>query len=213
LETEQPAALLLLDVDELRPEAQAVLADVLNIAEFNVQALSTSRANLFQLAEEGRFRHDLACSLATLIIELPPLAERSEDVPCLAQLFLEEMNAAGGRQLSGFTPEALDELMAYPWPGNVDEMSELIAESCRVADGAMVDSADLPAQIRWKTQAARHSRRPEETIVLDDFLAEIEVELIRRALQRAEGNKAKAARLLGVTRARLLRRASRWDLG
>ena len=136
LETESPAALLLLDVDELAAEAQAVLADALNIAEFDLRTLATARAGLLQSAAETRFRHDLACMLSTLVIELPPLCQRQQDIPLLAQFFLEQANAAGGRQLGGFTPEALDQLVAYPWPGNVEEMAALIREASRRAEGA-----------------------------------------------------------------------------
>jgi DNA-binding NtrC family response regulator len=200
-------------VDELAPDAQAVLADALDIVEFDLRALGTARTGLLQLAGEGRFRMDLACALSTLVIDLPPLGERQQDIPLLAQFFLEETNAAGGRQLSGFTPEAMDQLVSYPWPGNADEMAGLVREACRRAKGALVTAADLPEQIRWTAQAAAHLQRPEETIVLDEFLVKIEAELISRALRRAQGNKAKAARLLGVSRARLHRRVAQLGLG
>lgn len=213
LETETPAALLLLDVDELAPDAQAVLADVMNIAEFDLRALATARTGLLQEASEGRFRHDLACALSTLVIELPSLAERRQDIPLLAQFLLEEANAEGGRQLSGFTPEAMDQLVAHPWRRNMDEMAELLREACQQAEGPVVTTDDLPEQVRWSAQAAAHPRRVEETIVLDDFLAEIETELISRALRHSKGNKAKAARLLGITRARLHRRIVQLKLG
>ena len=81
-----------------------------------------------------------------------------------------------------------------------------MAEAHRRAAGREIDVADLPERLRLAGQAAAHPRRPEETIVLDEYLGRVERELIRRALARAKGNKARAARLLGMTRPRLYRR-------
>jgi DNA-binding NtrC family response regulator len=121
-------------------------------------------------------------------------------------MFLEDMNAAGDRQLSGFTHEALDQLAAYPWPGNMDELTEFVGYAFRRAAGPLVSAADLPDRVRFAADASSHAPRPQETIVLDEFLSEIETELIHRALQYAKGNRTKAAQLLGITRSRLLRR-------
>ena len=76
--------------------------------------------------------------LSTITIELPPLAQRREDLPLLAQVFLEEANARGGKQLGGFSPEALDRLDAYSWPGNIDELAQMVAESHAGAAGPLV---------------------------------------------------------------------------
>lgn len=209
---EQPPALLLLEVDQLGPETQAALAGMLNIREFNLRTLATARVSLTALAAENRFRPDLACALSTLVIEVPPLAERPQDIPLLAQLFLEQRNAAGGQQLAGFTAEAVDQLLAYPWPGNGDELAELVRQASAQATGPLVPAAALPEKIRLTAAAAAHPPRDDERVVLDEFLAEIEQELLGRALQRAKGNKAHAARLLGIPRARLLRRMEHFGL-
>ena len=82
----------------------------------------------------------------------------------------------------------------------------MVAEGCRAAAGPEVQADDLPERLRWVAEAATRPRRKEEAIVLDEFLGRIERELIRRALARAKGNKARAARLLGLTRPRLYRR-------
>ena len=132
--------------------------------------------------------------------------ERREDLPLLAQMFLEEANARGGHQVGGFSPEALDRLDAYPWPGNVDELAQMVAEAHERAEGPEIAVGDLPKRIHLAADAAAHPRPVEETIQLDTLLAEIECELIHRALAQAKGNKAKAARLLGLTRPRLYRR-------
>jgi DNA-binding NtrC family response regulator len=97
-------------------------------------------------------------------------------------------------------------LDAYAWPGNLDELARVVAEAHRRVEGPQVGAGDLPDRIRLAAEAAAYPPRPEETIVLDEFLAGVERELIRRALAQAKGNKAKAARLLGMTRPRLYRR-------
>ena len=98
-----------------------------------------------ELARRGRYREDLASLLSTLIIELPPLASRREDLPLLVQLFLEEINARGGKQLGGFTPRALDRLDGYAWPGNVDELVQVVMLCHERAAGPLVGPDDLPS--------------------------------------------------------------------
>ncbi|MCY2988159.1 MAG: sigma 54-interacting transcriptional regulator [Planctomycetota bacterium] len=202
----QPATLLLLEADQLPPDAQAALAGVLSNRELPLRTLATARVPLLELATNDRFHPDLAYALSTLVIEIPPLAERPQDIPLLAQLFLEQVNATGANQLAGFSQEALDQLLAYPWPGNVDELAALIQQACATATGPQVVASALPERIRLTAAAAAHPPREDDRIVLDDFLAEIEQELLQRALKQSKGNKAEAARLLGISRPRLFRR-------
>jgi DNA-binding NtrC family response regulator len=198
--------LLLNEVDELPGEVQAALADLLAGDSLSPRIIATSSGELGDLAARGLFRRELAAQLSTIEIHLPPLTERREDVPLLAQMFLEEFNAEGERQLQGFSPEALDQLAAYSWPGNIDELSAMVREAHRAAEGRLISPRDLPQRIYLAAAAERHPRRKDEPIDLDKFLAGIELELIQRALRRAKGNKTKAAKLLGLTRPRLYRR-------
>ena len=198
--------LLLADADRLSAEGQAALAAVLSAARCPWRVLSTAATPLLDLPPRGLYREDLAAMLCTITIELPPLAKRRDDLPLLAQALLEEQNARGGRQLGGFTPEALDRLCAYAWPGNVAELAQVVAESHARAAGTLVACEELPERLRLAAEVAVRPRRKEEPIQLDEFVARIERELIRRALTRAKGNKAKAARLLGLNRPRLYRR-------
>jgi len=211
LEVERPAALLLLDVDRLPPDGQSALVGFLNIRELELQTLATARRPLLELAAAGSFRRDLAHALSTLVIQLPPLRERRQDIALLAQAFLEEANAAGGRQLGGFRPEALDQLCAYPWPNDMEELRETIQAAHRSADGPLVAAAELSPRLRLAAEAAAHPRRRVEPLLLDELLVQVEAELMRRALELARGNKTRAARLLGITRARFLRRLAQID--
>ena len=136
----------------------------------------------------------------------PAFADRLADLPLLAQMFAEEQNRQGTKQLAGLAPEALDRLALYPWPGSVEELAEVIAVAHKMAEGPRITAADLPTKIQYSLDAAARPRRAEETIVLEHFLGQIEEELIRRAMARAKGNKTKAASLLGMTRPRLYRR-------
>jgi DNA-binding NtrC family response regulator len=198
--------LLLAGVDLLPAEIQAELARKLAAPGFPLRLMATAEQPLVESVRRGRYREDLAALLSTITIELLPLAQRREDLPLLAQALLEQANVRGGRQLAGFSAEALDRLDAYGWPGDVDELAAAVAAAHGRAAGPEITPADLPESLHLAAQAAARPRRKEEPIVLDEFLARIERELIRRAVARAKGNKAKAARLLGLTRPRLYRR-------
>jgi len=198
--------LLLNDADRLPREVQGELAATLGGKSFPLRRIATAAEPLEDLARRGEYREDLALALSTIVIDLPPLAERRGDLPMLAQLFVEEANQRSPKQITGFTPEALDRLDAYPWPGNVDELAQIVAQAHQRAEGPQITPGDLPERIHLAAAAAAHPRRPEETIVLGEFLGRIERELILRALAQAKGNKTKAAKLLGMTRPRLYRR-------
>jgi DNA-binding NtrC family response regulator len=141
-----------------------------------------------------------------MTVELPPLARRLDDLPSLAQAFLEQSNRSGLKQVGGFSDEALDRLQLYPWPGNLEELSTVVFAAHEAAGGAEITARELPKEIHWAVEAIAHPPRGEEAIVLEEFLARVELELITRALRRAKGNKSKAAKLLGLTRPRLYRR-------
>jgi transcriptional regulator with PAS, ATPase and Fis domain len=210
--TDRPPAALLLDVDRLRPDAQQELAGFLHLPKIELHTLATARAPLARLVAKGKFRRDLAYELPTLTVKLPPLAARREDIPLLAQHFLEEDSAAANRQLSGFQPSALELLASLPWPGNIDELAEAVRAACAKAAGPRVLLADLPDWVHLAHDAAAHPPKGEEPIQLDAFLAEIEKELLARALKKTRGNKSKAAVLLGLSRPRLLRRLAQLGL-
>jgi DNA-binding NtrC family response regulator len=202
----EPTTLLLNRVEETSAELQAEIAALLAKKKFPRRLISTAAAPLGELAQRGKFRDDLAALLGTISIVLPSLKDRREDLPLLAQIFLEDCNRQAPKQIGGFTPEALDRLDAYAWPGNLDELVAIVAAAHKNAQGAEIKPEELPPQIHLAAQAAAHPRRAEEPIRLDEFLERVERELIRRAMAKAKGNKTKAARLLGLTRPRLYRR-------
>jgi len=211
------ATLLLLNVERLSRESQRVLWDQVNIPGLTWRLMSTAR-NRRMVHPEGLEENDthdfddrLQCLLSTLVIALPPVKDRLEDIPALAQLFLENQNSEGAKQVGGFSPEALDQLRLYFWPNNVDELYQIVQQSYQRAEGSLVQPSDLPSRIAMAADAAAVPRRQSETIELDAFLAQVEIELMQRALQQAKGNKAAAARSLGVSRQRLLRRLQHFE--
>jgi DNA-binding NtrC family response regulator len=200
------ATLLLNDIDELAPAYQADLPSLLGAAEGKLRIISTSRTPLLTLADRGVFLTLPAHQLSTILIELPPLAQRLDDLALLAQVFLEQVNARGGKQVGRFSEEGLDALAAFPWTNDLDELEQVVIDAHRECQTAEITLTDLPRAVQQARQAAAHTARPEETINLEEFLARIELELIERALSRAKGNKTKAAQLLGLNRPRLYRR-------
>jgi DNA-binding NtrC family response regulator len=203
---EPPTTILLADIDALPSELHHEFAKWLAAEPKNLRVLATAREPLGELARRGAFRAELAELLGTLVIDIPPLAKRREDIPLLAQMLLEELNGQSTKQLRGFSPEALDRLVQYDWPGEVDELAAIVRESCAAAEGVEVTGDDLPKRLRLAAEAAQFPRKPVEPIELEKLLASIETELIQRALRQAKGNKSQAAKLLGLNRPRLYRR-------
>jgi DNA-binding NtrC family response regulator len=114
--------------------------------------------------------------------------------------------------LAGLAPAALDRLASLPWFGNVEELRSVVREACEQVNTVWIGEADLPRRVRAISAAGAHPPRPIEEIKLDAFLLEVERELIQRAMKRSRNNKAKAARLLGISRARLIRRVAQLGL-
>lgn len=200
------AALLLLHVDRLATDVQALVAQRIGRPEPKLQLLSTCDRPWPAVVDQRLLRDDLACALSTLVIELPSLAERLADLPLLAQQMVEECNARGGKQLAGLAAEALEVLAAHSWTGNLDELEAVIREAHEQASGPEITPRDLPKRLHLAAEASARPRRRDEPIQLAEFLLSVEKEIISRALQRCQGNKSKAARLLGLTRPRLYRR-------
>ncbi len=205
-----PTTLLLLEVDQLSLEAQSVLLGFLEIPELGFQTMATSRTRLADLVDAQNFRAELACHLTSLEITLPPLIDRLDDIPIVAQWMFERSSHSD--RLGGFTPEAIEALLRYGWPGEVTELKQVVEESAAIAKGSLIGESDLPKKIGYAADASVLPDAKDEDVDLDAFMAEIESELIARALKQAKGNRAQAARSLGISRGKLLRRIEQLGL-
>ena len=197
--------LLLTRVERLAEPAMRELAEFVRLPTFDIGLLTTTNVSPGQLAQQGTLDAYLARYLATLEIVLPPLRERLEDLPLAAQAIVEDFNAEGNQQLSGLSPDALEMLYRYPWPGDLDELVHVVYEACQHARSSTVSSLDLPASISQAVDVHEQRRPQPKPIDLSAYLQQVENELIRRALLAAKGNKTQAARLLGISRQRMIR--------
>lgn len=155
----------------------------------------------------GRLLDELAQSLSTLVIRLPPLRERTADLPVLVGRLLERATALVGSTAPGLSPDTWDVFRAYRWPGNLTELFETLVSATAHAAGRIIEATDLPATMRRLVQlAATAGPTPERSLPLDTLLEEVERRLIVNALRQARGNKTRAAELLSIWRPRLIRR-------
>lgn len=154
----------------------------------------------------------LVAEWSALTIEIPPLAARLDDLPLLVQQLIEESNSQGSKRRRGCSLAALEMLAAYRWPGEVAELARVIRAAYDTATGSEIQPGDLPAWLRQAESALSLPRPVPQTLDLDQQLAEIERELLARALRLAGGNKTQAAKLVGWTRQRLLRRGEELGL-
>ena len=171
----------------------------------NVRLLSATNADLHAEVAQGRFRQDLLFRLNTVEIRLPPLRDRIEDIPVLAEHFLKLHRERYRRPIMGFTPEAIDALRQHLWPGNVRELDHVVERAVLMSPGNIVTAFDLALEA---TPDARISARLEEM-----SLEDAERLLIKKALARFEGNANRAAEALGLSRSALYRRLQKYGLG
>ena len=152
-------------------------------------------------AAEPRKPSLLQQRLAVLPIQLPPLEKRREDLPEMALALLLELRPR--QSLQGFHAEALEVLADYSWPGQWDELHQVVQQAAQAAQGTLITRDDLPRYLRTWEEPAEHPPAP---VALEEVLQCVERNLIQEALARCGGNKAQAARLLGLSRPRLYRR-------
>jgi transcriptional regulator with GAF, ATPase, and Fis domain len=182
--------------------------------QVDVRLVAATHQNLELLIRQGRFREDLFYRLNVITLAVPPLRDRPEDVPELAQHFLKLYGPRAGKEVAQIDDEALLALRGYHWPGNVRELENAVERAVVVADGAVLTVDDLPAEVRQAPEldngspvtdsefdGARWGVRAER-----DVRDRRERESLLRALESAGGNKAEAARLLGMARSTLVSR-------
>jgi DNA-binding NtrC family response regulator len=168
----------------------------------DVRILSATNADLHEEARNSNFREDLLFRINTVEIHLPPLRERREDIPLLAAHFLSRNRTRYRKQVSGFSPAALQQMLQYAWPGNVRELEHTVERAILLCRGEEIEPANLAV-------APTRSATPSfDNMSID----EVESLLIRKVLRRCDGNISQAAEALGLSRAALYRRIEKYGL-
>ncbi|MDB4966485.1 MAG: two component, sigma54 specific, transcriptional regulator, Fis family [Myxococcales bacterium] len=213
--------LFLDEVGDLPLEVQVKLLRVLQERSFervggtktvrvDCRLIAATNRNLEQAMREGKFREDLFYRLNVVPIVLPPLRERSEDIPRLAALFLDRFNRQLGKSVRTLAPDALAALAAYHWPGNVRELENLVERMVVLAAGDVIRIGDLPAEVGHRQ--APSIALPDGDVDLTAYLEAIEREIIVRALERAGGIKQRAAESLKLERNALRYKLKKYGL-
>jgi two-component system nitrogen regulation response regulator GlnG len=227
--------LFLDEIGDMAPAAQAKILRVLQDQSFErvggsqtvrtqVRVIAATNQALDKLVSQGRFRTDLYYRLAGVTITVPPLRERPDDVPELAHHFLFRYGREAGRDLRGFSPEALEMLRRYPWPGNVREMQGVIRQAILRSTGHLLLAEFLPESVRGATPAMEEMQgkldvealiesllQGGETGLYEKVVHAVERVLLPRVLKQTHGHQAQASAMLGLNRTTL--RTKLRDLG
>ena len=177
----------------------------------DVRLIAATNKNLEQLVKQGGFREDLFFRLNVIPIWLPPLRDRLEDIPLLANAFLREFATRENKTVSGFGPEVMDLLLRYSWPGNVRELRTAIEHAVVLCRGDKIIARDLPAAVRHGPRTAK----PEAAIIVAQnnlTVPEAEKQLIIRTLKETKGNRTLTAKKLGLSRRTLHRKLHEYHI-
>ncbi len=245
-------SLFLDEIGDMKPVLQAKLLRVLQEREFepvgglkaipvDVRVIAATHCNLEQMVAEGKFREDLYYRLNVIPLSIPPLRERTEDIPLLIEYFIKTLGKNKKNPLLGFHASALQALFRFPWRGNVRELENLVQHMTILYGGTLVGCNDLPEKYRSDDQSVQPSHygvqplldevtRPEQLMLFSavaaateeiwlesgiDFNAlvnDFETQLIMQALKMTQGNKKEAARLLNLKRTTLLEKIKKKEL-
>jgi DNA-binding NtrC family response regulator len=213
IELASGGVLFLDEVTEMSAAAQAKLLRVLQEREFqrlggtrllkaHVRVIAATNRDLRDAVTRGAFREDLYYRLGVFDIHLPPLRERVRDIPLLAETFLTEIDRAAGRPPSELTDDATDALLKYGWPGNVRELRNVLERAAILCEGGLI----TPRHLSLHAEPIAPSSAPTAD------LRAAERRAIEKALRETDGNKAKTARRLGLTRTQLYVRLRKYDI-
>jgi len=178
------------------------------VIRVNVRVIAATNRNLLQDIAAGRFREDLYYRLNVVTLQLPPLRERREDIPLLAQHFLDHFTEINRKAIKGFTPQAMDRLLRYDWPGNVRELMNAVERGVVLSRSERLDETDLPLLAADEDSSGRMLM----PLPGEASLGEMEKATILKTLEAAEGNKSEAARRLGITRRTLHQKLKKWGM-
>jgi DNA-binding NtrC family response regulator len=218
LESTDGGTVFLDEIGEMVPALQAKLLRFLEEKAFkrvggsvdvhvDVRVIAATNRDLEEAVRHGRFREDLYYRLNVMQVVLPPLRERSSDVPLLVNYYIDVFNREFRKQVRGATPQALELLKAYRWPGNVRELRNAVERAMLLSDGEWLPADMLPL-VAARPSAAQTMELPDDGVNLEA----LERELVVQALRRTGGNQTKAATLLGLNRDQIRYRIEKFGL-
>jgi two-component system response regulator AtoC len=209
--------LFLDEISTLKPELQAKLLRVLERETVrrvggmkdipvDLRVVAATNRELRQAIQDGEFRGDLYYRLSVVVIDIPPLRERVEDIDKFAAAFVADFNKARATDVRGISDDALRLLRQYEWPGNVRELRNVIERAMILCSGDLINVGDLPAEILSKEPSMAFAGNVvpippvSEGVDMEAMVASIKKRMMLEALDQTHGNKSQAAKLLGVTR-------------
>ncbi|CUS76881.1 two-component system, NtrC family, response regulator [Candidatus Kryptonium thompsonii] len=211
--------LFLDDVDDIPLSSQVKLLNVIQEKRFeriggnesikvDVRLICASKVDLFNLVKLGKFREDLYYRMSVIPIKIPPLRERREDIPLLIEHFLNKF----GRPELKFTPEAMEAMIAYEWPGNVRQLENIVQRIVVLTKGNVVTREALPSEITGAIRSGIDNIWNKEKIDLEKVLADFEQRALRWALEKSGYNQTKAAEILNLKRTTLREKMKKYGL-
>ncbi|MCC7062389.1 MAG: sigma-54-dependent Fis family transcriptional regulator [Planctomycetes bacterium] len=217
--------LFLDEIGEMELTLQAKLLRVLQERTFrrvggvqdipaDVRIVASTNRDLRQMVQAGGFREDLFYRLNVMTVHVPPLRERSADIPLLSHFFLDQIGRQMGKALSGFTEEAMETLCEYQWPGNVRELRNAIEHACIVSPSGMIDEIHLPKFTGGVPDGSDEIDRA--SVVLegqDRSIRALESQLVSKVLDDTQWNISRAAAILGINRTTLYNKIRVYELG
>lgn len=213
------------EIGEMSPSLQVKLLRVLQEKKFervggtktihvDVRIIAATNKNLTTAINKGKFREDLYYRLNVIPMKVPPLKQRKSDIPLLIDHFLKKFQKGAEKKITAFSPEAMDAMLKYDWPGNVREVENVIKRLTILCDDEVVTVDDLPEHIPHKGRAVRVVEEDflEKGVTLHDAVEDYEKRLILGALERSDWVKTKAAKLLNINRTTLVEKIKKQNL-
>ena len=203
------------EIGEISPSAQKKLLRVLQSQKFerlggeqtihaDTRVVAASNRDLLEEVKQGRFREDLYYRLNVIPLNMPPLRERSNDIPLLAQYFLNRFAAEQGKNINSIQSEVMRQLLDYPWPGNVRELENCIEHAVVLSKDNLLRFSDLPSSLIQRSSVSQDP--PNHTMIKH------EEQLLKEALEQCKGNKSAAAMRLGISRNSLYHKIKKFKI-
>jgi two-component system response regulator PilR (NtrC family) len=180
---------------------------------FSARVIAATNRALEAEVKAGRFREDLFYRLNVIQLRMPPLRERRSDIPAFLEHFLQRFTAELGRSEAAFSPEALELLYAWQWPGNIRELANVVERAATLSDGSIIGAEALPPALRGAELRGGPAEIPTSGIDLQAHLDALERRALEQALERTGGNKTEAAKLLALTFRSLRYRLAKFGIG